>query len=69
MHSEELSIFTSRHVQGTQGACSVVLEAVADQDLWIWHAFFSMTGSPNGINVLLCFNVFQKLVEGTAPPV
>jgi hypothetical protein len=25
--------------------CSVILEAVADQDLWIWHAFFGMAGN------------------------
>lgn len=49
--------------------CSMVLETVADQDLWIWHAFFDMAGSHNNINVLQCSNVFAKLVEGTAPPV
>jgi hypothetical protein len=47
----------------------VVLEAVADQDLWIWHAFFDMAGSHNDINVLQCSNVFYRLVEGHAPPV
>jgi hypothetical protein len=47
----------------------VVLEAVADQDLWIWHAFFGMAGSHNDINVLQCSNVFSRLVEGHAPPV
>ena len=46
----------------------MVLEAVADQDLWIWHAFFGMPGSHNDINVLQCSNVFEKLVAGTSPP-
>jgi hypothetical protein len=32
--------------------CSVILEAVADQDLWIWHAFFETAGTHNDINVL-----------------
>jgi hypothetical protein len=34
------------------GECSVFLEAVADYDLWIWHAFFGMAGTNNDINVL-----------------
>nr|XP_051196559.1 uncharacterized protein LOC127309887 [Lolium perenne] len=52
--------------KGHKGACSVVLEAVADDDAWIWHAFFGMAGSHN---VMRCSHVFQKLVEGIAPPV
>jgi hypothetical protein len=47
----------------------MVLEAVADQDLWIWHALFGMAGSHNDINILQCSNVFSRLVEGHAPPV
>jgi len=31
---------------------TIILEAVASQDLWIWHAFFGMPGSLNNINVL-----------------
>ena len=31
--------------KGHKGSCSVVLEAVVDHDLWIWHAFFRMAGS------------------------
>jgi hypothetical protein len=30
----------------------VVLETVADKDMWIWHAFFDMAGSYNDIIVL-----------------
>nr|GEW19421.1 putative nuclease HARBI1 [Tanacetum cinerariifolium] len=29
-----------------------LLEAVASQDLWIWHAFFGVAGLNNDINVL-----------------
>jgi hypothetical protein len=28
---------------------SIVLEAVADQSLWIWHAYFGMPGTNNDI--------------------
>jgi hypothetical protein len=42
----------------------VVLEAVADYDLWIWHSFFAMVGSHNDINVPQCSPMFSKLVEG-----
>ena len=47
----------------------MVLEAVATQDLWIWHSFFGMPGTHNDINVLQCSLVFAKLVEGHSPPV
>ena len=55
--------------KGHKGVCSVILEVVATQDLWIWHAFFGMPGTHNDINVLQCSNVFSSLVEGHAPPV
>jgi hypothetical protein len=28
--------------KGRNEECSVILEAVADHDLWIWHSFFGM---------------------------
>jgi hypothetical protein len=55
--------------KGHKGSCSVVLEVVAALDMWIWHAFFGMSGSHNDINVLQYSNVFGSLVEGRAPPV
>ncbi|KAE8809861.1 hypothetical protein D1007_13450 [Hordeum vulgare] len=55
--------------KGAKGACSVVLETLATQDLWIWHSFFGMPGTHNDISVVQCSNVFAKLIEGHAPAV
>lgn len=48
---------------------TIILEAVASDDLWIWHAFFGMPGSCNDINVLHRSPLFANLAEGTAPKV
>ncbi|KAH9080818.1 hypothetical protein Ae201684P_007906 [Aphanomyces euteiches] len=37
---------------GKDGKTLLVLEAVATQDLWIWHCFFGSAGSCNDINIL-----------------
>ncbi|XP_042058643.1 uncharacterized protein LOC121803008 isoform X2 [Salvia splendens] len=37
---------------GRSGSPTIILEAVADYDLWIWHAYFGLPGSNNDINVL-----------------
>ncbi|XP_020146623.1 uncharacterized protein [Aegilops tauschii subsp. strangulata] len=47
---------------------SIILEAVASQDLWIWHAFFGISGSHNDINVPQQPSLFARLTEGKAPP-
>uniref|UniRef100_A0A452ZBF8 DDE Tnp4 domain-containing protein n=1 Tax=Aegilops tauschii subsp. strangulata TaxID=200361 RepID=A0A452ZBF8_AEGTS len=46
---------------------TMILEAVASQDLWIWHAYFGLPGSLNDINVLQRSPVFTKLAEGQTP--
>jgi hypothetical protein len=48
---------------------TIILEAVADKDLWIWHAFFGMPGSHNDINVLHRSSLFAWLADGQAPKV
>ena len=48
---------------------TIILEAVASYDLWIWHTFFGMPGSHNDINVLDRSFVFTELAQGRAPPV
>ena len=48
---------------------TIILEAVASVDLWIWHAFFGMAGSHNDINVLQRSDIFARLAEGEGPQV
>jgi hypothetical protein len=55
--------------KGHKEGCSVILEAVASHDLWIWHSFFGMAGSNNDINMLHRSLVFSRLTEGTTPQI
>ncbi|XP_038717267.1 uncharacterized protein LOC120010555 [Tripterygium wilfordii] len=48
---------------------TLILEAIASYDLWIWHAFFGLSGSHNDINVLDRSFVFSDLTQGRFPPV
>ncbi|XP_021767623.1 uncharacterized protein LOC110732011 [Chenopodium quinoa] len=54
---------------GRSKSATLILEAVADQDLWIWHAFFGMPGSCNDLNVLYRSPVFDDVLQGHAPPI
>ena len=53
---------------GRSGSPTIILEAVADYDLWIWYAYFGLSGSNNDINVLEASHHFANLAEGIAPP-
>ncbi|XP_020262989.1 uncharacterized protein LOC109838970 [Asparagus officinalis] len=48
---------------------TIILEAVASYDLWIWHAYFGLPGALNDINVLERSSVFSQLAEGHGPTV
>ncbi|KAK9073354.1 hypothetical protein SSX86_007678 [Deinandra increscens subsp. villosa] len=54
---------------GRSGKPTIVLEAVASYDLWIWHAFFGTPGSCNDINVLHRSPIFDDVLSGRAPNV
>ncbi|CAL5344958.1 unnamed protein product [Camellia sinensis] len=54
---------------GHQKKPTIILEAVASYDLWIWHAFFGMPGSHNDLNVLDRPPLFSDLAQGKAPSV
>ncbi|XP_018461127.1 uncharacterized protein LOC108832127 [Raphanus sativus] len=51
------------------GKPTIVLEAVASHDLWIWHTFFGLPGTLNDINVLQRSQVFSDILDGRAPKV
>lgn len=53
---------------GRSGKPTIILEIIADYDLWIWHAYFGMPGSNNDINVLERSHLFSDLARGIAPP-
>ncbi|GKA44397.1 ALP1-like protein isoform X1 [Tanacetum coccineum] len=46
---------------------TIMLEVVASQDLWIWHAFFEVAGANNDINVLDNSPLFDDLLDDKAP--
>lgn len=52
---------------GTKATATIVLEAVASEDLWIWHSFFGLPGSHDDLNVLSRSPLFARLVAGDAP--
>lgn len=51
--------------KGKEKYCSIVLEAVADHNLWFWHAAFGFAGSCNDINILDASPLHQRFVDGT----
>ncbi|XP_071688314.1 protein ALP1-like [Rutidosis leptorrhynchoides] len=56
-----------QYTMGDHKKPTLMLEAVASYDLWIWHAFFGMASSNNDINVLNQSPIFDKLKNGTFP--
>ena len=47
--------------KGKEEKPTIILEAVASNDLWIWHVFFGMPDSHNDINVLHRSPLFDNL--------
>ncbi|KAK1606915.1 hypothetical protein QYE76_030588 [Lolium multiflorum] len=61
--------WTGSYKLGHSEGCTVILEAVASHDTWIWHSFFEMAVSHNEINVLQRSPVFDRLAHGQSPDV
>jgi hypothetical protein len=68
MHWEWRNCPTSwrRQFCGRNSRPTMILEAVAGYDLWIWHAFFGMPGTNNDLNVPHRSPVFDPLRNGTS---
>ncbi|XP_052137304.1 uncharacterized protein LOC127755649 [Oryza glaberrima] len=54
------------YTRGDYGTATIILEAVASRDRWIWHCFFGAAGSNNDINVLNQSNIFTNILMGTS---
>ncbi|KAK3183110.1 hypothetical protein Dsin_030396 [Dipteronia sinensis] len=59
----------ARQSVGYSGSLTIILEAVTDYNLWIWHAYFGLPGTNNDINVLEVSHLFANLAQGIALPV
>ena len=57
------------HFTGYKGKPTIILEAVASYDTWIWHAYFGLPGSLNDINVLGMSPLFDEVCRGESPRV
>ncbi|KAM2140050.1 hypothetical protein ACFX1Q_006502 [Malus domestica] len=66
---EKLSKCMARGIWGQKRAKSIILEAVASFDTWIWHAFFRVPGAQNDLNILTQSLVFNDILQGKAPQV
>ena len=55
--------------KGHKKDSTIILEAVADHETWIWHAFFGMSGSCNDINVLQRSPLMTRLALREGPKV
>ncbi|KAL7588837.1 hypothetical protein Lser_V15G38445 [Lactuca serriola] len=60
-------LYQGQFTRGDHGHPTVILEAVASQDMWIWHAFFGSPGSINDSNVLNHSPIFNNIYDGSTP--
>ncbi|XP_076896854.1 uncharacterized protein LOC143549981 [Bidens hawaiensis] len=55
--------------RGDHDGPTVILEAAASFDLWIWHAFFGTPGTNNDIAVINASPIFDRLTYGVSPDI
>ena len=63
------TVWKGQFARGDHKMPTIILEAVASYDLWIWHAFFGVPGTCNDINVLDRSPVFDDVLNDIAPNV
>ena len=61
------NVWKRKFTRGDIGELSFIWEAVAFQDLWIWHTFFGVAGLNNDLNVLWQSSIFNDIWTGEAP--
>ncbi|CAM8887415.1 unnamed protein product [Rhodiola kirilowii] len=54
---------------GHKGRPTIILEAVASYDTWIWHSFIGVPGAQNDVNVLHRSDIFDPLLAKISPQV
>ncbi|GJV64900.1 ribonuclease H-like domain-containing protein [Tanacetum coccineum] len=66
-HHEEKNGFSETRDHGPNPF--ILVEVVASQDLWLWHALFGISESNNDINALHQSSLFNDLKSGRAPEI
>ncbi|XP_035841280.1 uncharacterized protein LOC118488175 [Helianthus annuus] len=56
-----------QHTRGDQKGPTIILQAVASQDLWVWSAYFGVVELCNDINVFEQSPLLEKWISGKAP--
>ncbi|XP_008240985.1 PREDICTED: uncharacterized protein LOC103339466 [Prunus mume] len=63
------SLYSDGDYGNQKGQKSIILEAVAGFNIWVWHAFFGVAGSQNDLNILGQSPVFNDVLRGEAPKI
>ncbi|XP_076932689.1 uncharacterized protein LOC143598338 [Bidens hawaiensis] len=53
--------------RGDHDGPTIILEAVASADIWMWDALFGMTDANNDIVVLRSSHIFDDIIDRVAP--
>ncbi|XP_021991279.1 protein ALP1-like [Helianthus annuus] len=56
-----------QHHRGDHEGPTLILQALVSQDLWIWHAYFGMTGAKNDIVFLQSSGLLNDVIDGVVP--